>query len=69
MKYTNKDSRKINKRQNIEIRKINKYYTDVGSIVIDGLPLVHWYNKFNNKEIDIEDYYAYFYLATDKLNK
>lgn len=69
MKYINKDSRKIDKRQNIEIRKINKYYTDVGSIVIDGLPLVYWYSKFNNKEIDIEDYYAYFHLATDKLNK
>lgn len=64
-----KDSRKKVKGYNIKMRKTNKYYANVDSIVINGLPLVIWHNKFGNKEIGVEEYYTYYDAAMDKVDK
>ena len=69
MKDKSKDFRKSVKSYNIKMRKTNKYYANVDSIVINGLPLVIWHSKFANKEIGVEEYYTYFYAAMDKLDK
>ena len=69
MKDKSKDFRKSVKGCKIKIRKTNKYYANVDSIVINGLPLVIWHRKFSNKEIGVGEYYTYFYEAMDKVDK
>lgn len=64
-----KKFRKSVKGCKIKMRKTNKYYADVDSIVINGLPLVIWHNKFGNKEIGVEEYFTYYYAAMDKVDK
>ena len=69
MRLKNKKLRKLVKGYDIKSRKSSKYFTNVDSIVINGLPLVIWHNKFANKEIGVEEYYTYFYAAMDKVDK
>lgn len=69
MRLKNKKLRKLVKGYDIKSRKSSKYFTNVDSIVINGLPLVIWHRKFGNKEIGVEEYYTYFYAAMDKLDK
>lgn len=69
MRLKNKKLRKLVKGYDIKSRKSSKYFTNVDSVVINGLPLVIWHNKFGNKEIGVEEYYTYFYAAMDKLDK
>lgn len=69
MRLKNKKLRKLVKGYDIKSRKSSKYFTNVDSIVINGLPLVIWHNKFSNKEIGVEEFYTYFYTAMDKIDK
>lgn len=69
MRLKNKKLRKLVKGYDIKSRKSSKYFTNVDSIVINGLPLVIWHRKFGNKEISVEEYYTYFYAAMDKVDK
>ena len=69
MRLKNKKLRKLVKGYDIKSRKSSKYFTNVDSIVINGLPLVIWHRKFGNKEIGVEEYYTYYYAALDKVDK
>lgn len=69
MRLKNKKLRKLVKGYDIKSRKSSKYFTNVDSIVINGLPLVIWHRKFSNKEIGVEEFYTYFYAAMDKVDK
>ena len=69
MRLKNKKLRKLVKGYDIKSRKSSKYFTNVDSIVINGLPLVIWHRKFANKEIGVEEYFTYFYAAMDKVDK
>ena len=69
MRLKNKKLRKLVKGYDIKSRKSDKYFTNVDSIVINGLPLVIWHRKFGNKEIGVEEFYTYFYAAMDKVDK
>lgn len=69
MRIKDKKLRKLVKGYDIKSRKSSKYFTNVDSIVINGLPLVIWHRKFGNKEIGVEEFYTYFYAAMDKLDK
>ena len=69
MRLKNKKLRKLVKGYDIKSRKSSKYFTNVDSIVINGLPLIIWHRKFGNKEIGVEEYYTYFYAAMDKVDK
>ena len=64
-----KDSRKKVKGYNIKMRKTNRYYANIDSIVINGLPLVIWHRKFGNNEIGVKEYFTYYYAAMDKVDK
>lgn len=55
--------RKIHKTLNIMCRGDNRNRLNVRSIVVDGLPIKHWYDKMYNNEISKEEFVDYYSKA------